>query len=200
MNLSELKEKFISIYGGTEDTLRVFSAPGRVNLIGEHTDYNGGYVFPAALTLSSTVVARPRNDRQINLAVTDLDDRVNAHLGNLQLEELKKLRWGNYQLGVADELQKAGYKLTGCDMLFHDTVPLGSGLSSSAAIEVATAIALVTLGNEAFGIDRDIDMVKLALISQAAEHNYVGVKCGIMDQFASAMGKANHAILLIAGI
>jgi len=196
MNLSELKERFVSIYGGTEENLRVFSAPGRVNIIGEHTDYNGGYVFPAALTLSSTVVARPRNDREINLAVTDLDDRVNASLDNLQLEELKKLRWGNYQLGVADELQKAGYKLTGCDMLFHDTVPLGSGLSSSAAIEVATAITLVTLGNEAFSTGRDIDMVELALISQAAEHNYVGVKCGIMDQFASAMGKANHAILL----
>ncbi|HHW48091.1 MAG TPA: galactokinase, partial [Clostridiaceae bacterium] len=196
MNLGELKKRFISIYGGTEDTLRVFSAPGRVNLIGEHTDYNGGYVFPAALTLSSTVVARPRNDRQINLAVTDLDDRVSASLDNLQLEELKKLRWGNYQLGVADELQKAGYTLIGCDMLFHDTVPLGSGLSSSAAIEVATAITLVTLSNEALGIEREIDMVKLALICQAAEHNYVGVKCGIMDQFASAMGKANHAILL----
>lgn len=194
MNMKDLKQKFVEIYGGDENGLRVFASPGRVNLIGEHTDYNGGYVFPAALTMSSTVIARPRNDRQINLAATDLDIRVNACLDNL--EEYKDLKWGNYQLGVADELQKAGYKLTGCDMLFHDTVPLGSGLSSSAAIEIATAITLVILGNESNGISKEVDMIEMAKISQIAEHNYVGVKCGIMDQFASAMGKADHAIFL----
>lgn len=194
MEIKELKRKFIEIYGGSEEDLRIFSSPGRVNMIGEHTDYNGGFVFPAALTLSSTVIARPRKDRTINLAATDLDIRVNASLDNLQ--EYKNLKWGNYQLGVADELQKAGYKLVGCDMLFHDTVPLGSGLSSSAAIEVVTALTLVTLGNEAHGISKDVDMIEMAKISQIAEHNYVGVKCGIMDQFASAMGKANHAIFL----
>jgi len=194
MDINQLKKKFIEIFGDNGEALRVFSSPGRVNLIGEHTDYNGGYVFPAALTLSSTVVARPRKDRQINLIATDLGIMVSASLD--ELEKHKDIKWGNYQLGVADELQKAGYKLVGCDMLFHDTVPLGSGLSSSAAIEVVTAITLVTLGNEAHGVNSGIDMVEMAKISQTAEHNYVGVNCGIMDQFASAMGKANHAIFL----
>ena len=194
MEIIDLKKKFIEIYGGDEKDLRVFVSPGRVNLIGEHTDYNGGYVFPAALTMRTAVVARARNDRQINLAATDLDVRVNANLDSL--EEYKNISWGNYQLGVADELQKAGYKLVGCDLLYDDTIPHGGGLSSSAAIEVATALTLVTLGNEANGIKDEINMVELALIGQKAENNYVGVNCGIMDQFASAMGKANHAIFL----
>jgi galactokinase len=194
MEIKDLKKKFIEIYGGSENDLRVFASPGRVNLIGEHTDYNGGYVFPAALTLNSTVVIRPRKDRQIGLAATDLDVLVKADLD--KLDEYKDLKWGNYQLGVADELQKAGYKLIGCDFLFNDTVPLGSGLSSSAAIEVVTALTLVTLGYEANGIKKEVDMISMAKISQIAEHNYIGVKCGIMDQFASAMGKANHAIFL----
>lgn len=194
MNITELKKRFWEIYHGSEAGIRVFTSPGRVNLIGEHTDYNGGYVFPAALTLSSTVIARPRTDRQMNLIATDLGIQVQASLD--KLEEYKSLKWGNYQLGVADELQKAGYKLTGCDLLYHDTVPLGAGLSSSAAIEVATAIALVSLGNTHHGLEQSVDMIKLALISQKAENNYVGVNCGIMDQFASAMGKADHAIFL----
>jgi galactokinase len=194
MDISELKRKFIEIYHGTEEGIRVFTSPGRVNLIGEHTDYNGGYVFPAALTLSSTIIARPRPDRTVRLIATDLGVLVEASLD--RLDEYKTLKWGNYQLGVADEQQKAGFKLTGCDLLYHDTVPLGSGLSSSAAIEVATAIALVSLGNTAHGLDQPIDMIQMAVLSQTAEHNYVGVNCGIMDQFAVAMGKANHAIFL----
>lgn len=195
MGIDELRRKFLEIYGGAEEGIRVFSSPGRVNLIGEHTDYNGGYVFPAALTLSSTVTVRTREDRRLNLTATDLPGTlVNASLDSL--ESYRDLKWGNYQLGVADELQKAGYGVPGCDMLFHDTVPLGSGLSSSAAIEVATALALVTLGLEAAGLEGAVDMVEMARISQRAEHNYVGVKCGIMDQFASAMGKAGHAVFL----
>ncbi len=194
MEIRELKKKFIEIYGGSEEDIRVFRSPGRVNMIGEHTDYNGGYVFPAAITMSSTVIARPRNDRQIGLAATDLDCRIKASLD--ELEKYKDLKWGNYQLGVADELQKAGYKLVGCDMLFHDTVPLGSGLSSSAAIEVVTALTLVTLCNEANRIDKEVDMIEMAVLGQKAENNYVGVNCGIMDQFASAMGKKDKAIFL----
>jgi galactokinase len=119
---------------------------------------------------------------------------VNASLDRLY--EFRDLKWGNYQLGVADELQKAGYKLNGCDMLFHDTVPLGAGLSSSAAIEVATGLALVSLAKNTNGTEEKIDMKELALISQRAENNFVGVNCGIMDQFASAMGRKNHAIFL----
>lgn len=194
MTISELKKRFIEIYNGSEEGIRVFTSPGRVNLIGEHTDYNGGYVFPAALTMSSTVIARSRSDRMMNLIATDLGIQVQGSLDSL--DEYKSLKWGNYQLGVADELQKAGYKLAGCDLLYHDTVPLGAGLSSSAAIEVATAITLVALGNEVLGLEQPVDMVQMALISQKAENNYVGVNCGIMDQFASAMGKANHAIFL----
>lgn len=194
MDLEGLKNKFFEVFGNSECAPRFFTSPGRVNLIGEHTDYNGGFVLPAALTMSSTVAARSRPDRVINLMATDLGEMVSASLDNL--EPFKKIRWGNYQLGVADELQKAGYRLTGCDMLFHDTVPLGSGLSSSAAIEVATAITLATLGNEAHGVNREPDMIELAKISQRAENNYVGVNCGIMDQFASAMGRKDHAIFL----
>ena len=194
MDIAELKNKFIGYFGGNTDGIRAFSSPGRVNLIGEHTDYNGGFVFPAALTVSSTVLARPRADRTIRLVATDLGIMVEASLD--RLEEYKNLKWGNYQLGVADELQKSGRKLTGCDLLYNDTVPLGAGLSSSAAIEVATAIALASLGQTAEGVEKPLDMIEMSLLCQRAENNYAGVNCGIMDQFASAMGKAGHAILL----
>lgn len=193
-NYEELKKKFCQIYGGNENDLRIFSGPGRVNLIGEHIDYCGGYVFPAALSLDSTVIARVNNDNTLRLAATDLPDRVEVKLNDL--ESAKSLRWGNYQAGVAFMLQNAGYKLVGVDMLFHDTVPLGSGLSSSAAIELATAVTLVTFGNEAHGITKPIDMVELAVLGQKTENEFCGVSCGIMDQFASAMGKKDNAILL----
>jgi len=193
----ELKKKFCQIYGGSEQDLRIFSGPGRVNLIGEHIDYCGGYVFPAALSLDSTVIARVNNDNTLRLAATDLPNRVEVKLDNL--ESAKSLKWGNYQAGVAFVLQNAGYKLVGVDMLFHDTVPLGSGLSSSAAIELATAITLVTLANEAYGITKPIDMVEMAVLGQKTENEFCGVSCGIMDQFASAMGKKDHAILLDCG-
>lgn len=191
---NSLIESFIKYFGGSSEGIRAFKAPGRVNLIGEHTDYNGGFVFPAALTMSTTILARPRNDRKINLIATDLKRMVNADLD--YLDQYKDLKWGNYQLGIADELQKAGYPLCGCDLLYEDKVPLGSGLSSSAAIEIATAVALVSVGYTAKGLERGLDMVELAKIAQTAEHNYVGVKCGIMDQFASAMGKKDMAIFL----
>jgi galactokinase len=194
MNINELKKKFTEVYGGSDKDLRVFSSPGRVNMIGEHTDYNGGYVFPAALTLSSTLIIRKREDRKINMMATDLMYLVEAEID--KLDEYRDLKWGNYQLGVADTLMKAGYHITGCDMLFHDTVPLGSGLSSSAAIEVVTALALATLGQEEKGTFKKIDMVEMAKLSQKAEHEYIGVKCGLMDQFASAMGKKDYAIFL----
>ena len=194
MILDELKNRFIDIYGECGEEIRFFSSPGRVNLIGEHTDYNGGYVFPVAVGLSTIVAARKRNDRQINLAATDLDIRVKASLD--ELDRYKNLDWGHYQLGVADELLKAGYDLIGCDLLYHGTIPYGAGLSSSASIEVATALTLATFANEAKGINTCVDLVEMAKIGQRAENNYVGVNCGIMDQFASAMGKKDHAIFL----
>ena len=193
MELNEIKKMFTELYGDGE--MRVFTAPGRVNLIGEHIDYCGGCVMPAALTMGTTVIARKRDDGVIRLKATDLDIMVETTIADMHA--LKgKLKWGDYQIGVAIELIKAGYDVTGCDMLYDDTVPHGGGLSSSAAIEVSTALCLATFANESEGIDKDIDMVEMALISQRAEHNFIGVKCGIMDQFASAMGKAGHAMHL----
>jgi len=187
-----LKEQFITIFGGETSALRVFQAPGRVNLIGEHTDYNGGFVFPAALTVGTTIVARKRPDTLVKMAVTDLPDFVTFDFANQDaLDQFKDLHWGSYQIGVVKELLKEGYPLAGCELLFHDTVPHGGGLSSSAAIEVATAVAFLSLAS-----DQPFDMVRVARLSQLAEHNFIGVKCGIMDQFASAMGKKNHAIFL----
>ena len=192
--IEELKQQFIDIYGGSKDDLRVFMAPGRVNLIGEHTDYNGGYVFPAALTMNTTVIARKRDDNLIHLCATDLPDRVEADI--TKLDSYKHLKWGNYQIGVAYELEKLGYEIVGCDMLSHGTIPYGGGLSSSASIEVSTAILFATFSNEKKGLPNNIDMIEMAKVSQRTEHTYAGVNCGIMDQFASAMGKKDHAIFL----
>ena len=187
--LNELKKQFLEVFGGNDEGIRVFSSPGRVNLIGEHTDYNGGYVFPAALTMATTIIARPRTDSIVRMKATDLDGVVEGDLNTI--DKYKHLKWGNYQFGIFDELRKAGYNICGADMLFHDTTPHGGGLSSSAAIEVSAAIAMASLGGA-----ENIDNIEMAKISQTAEHNYIGVNCGIMDQFASAMGKANHVIFL----
>ena len=128
MELAKIIDKFIEIYGGTKDDLRIFTSPGRVNLIGEHTDYNGGYVFPAALTMKTTIVARKRNDNKIVMRATDLDVVVEADID--RLNDYKGIKWGDYQLGVADELAKNGYDIVGADLLYDDTVPHGGGLSS----------------------------------------------------------------------
>ncbi len=193
MNISQLKDEFIKLYGGSADDIRIFHSPGRVNLIGEHTDYNGGFVFPAALTMGTTIALRPNRKNVIHLKATDLPDLVELDIDNL--DSYRDLWWGNYQAGVCVELKKEGYEIIGCDMLYDDTLPHGGGLSSSAAIEVCTALALATLSNEKNGKGKP-DMTEMAFIGQHAEHNYCNVKCGIMDQFASAMGKKDHAIYL----
>lgn len=199
MDNNMLKNNFIDLFGGDENEIRLFRSPGRVNLIGEHTDYNGGYVLPAAIDMYTTIACRSRSDRIMRLAATDLKGIVTAELDMLQ--NYKNISWGNYQLGVADEMMKAGYDITGCDMLFHDTIPHGTGLSSSAAIEVATAVALYALSASSGNVSgvkakNKPDMVELAKICQKAENNFVGVNCGIMDQFASAMGRKGKAIFL----
>jgi len=188
MTLLELKNKLISIYGKSDEKIYYFSSPGRVNLIGEHTDYNGGCVFPAAISFASTIAIRKRKDNIIRMLATDLNYVVEAKLDNLMA--YKEYKWGNYQLGIVDELIKAGYKITGCEVIFDDKVPLGSGLSSSAAIEIVMAMGLLKLNGY------EIDMLEIAKLAQRAEHNYVGVNCGIMDQFASAFGKKNNGIFL----
>ena len=188
MDIKTLKEKFIELYGGNADDIRFFESPGRVNIIGEHTDYNGGYVMPAALTLSTTIAARKRDDNIIRLAATTIDAKVEAYTD--KLNDYRDLKWGNYQLGVLYEMQQKGFTICGCDLLYDATLPFGAGLSSSASIEVATAIMAAGLSGE------EIDPVDAALIGQKAENQYCGCNCGIMDQFASAMGKKNHAIHL----
>lgn len=181
-----LQEQFREIFGA--DAEEIYSAAGRVNLIGEHVDYCGGQVLPAALTLKCRVAVRRNGTDFMRVAATDIPARAEIDLR--ATENYKDLKWGNYQAGVADEMRKAGYKLVGCDILYDCTVPFGSGLSSSAAIEVATAYALAKLGGN------QIDKKELAVLSQKAENNYCGVNCGIMDQFAAANGKEKHAVLL----
>ena len=192
MEIKRLKEKFVELYGGDESDLRVFSAAGRVNLIGEHIDYCGGKVFPAALNLRTVIVARKTGKKVINLTATTVNDRVTLEIDHL--EKYKDLPWGDYQAGVAYVMQQDGYEIVGCDLLYDTTVPFGSGLSSSASIEVATAMTLSTFSKEA-GV-KDVDLVQLAVLSQRSENTYNGVNCGIMDQFASSLGKKDRAILL----
>lgn len=192
MTINELKEKFIALYGGDDKEIRVFSAAGRVNLIGEHIDYCGGRVFPAALNLRTTVIARKNGKNEINLAATTIDGAVKLDLN--ALDSYRDLKWGDYQAGVAYTMQEAGYNIIGCDLLYDTTVPFGSGLSSSASIEVATAMTLATFSGEAGG--KGVDLVQLAVLGQKSENEYNGVNCGIMDQFASSLGKKDNAILL----
>ena len=192
MTINELKARFVEIYGGSEADLRVFSAAGRVNLIGEHIDYCGGKVFPAALNLRTAVVARKTGKHEIRLAATTIADRVTLDLNDLNA--YRDLKWGDYQAGVAYVMQQDGYEIVGCDLLYDTDVPFGSGLSSSASIEVATAMTLATFSAEAGG--KGVDLVQLAVLGQRSENTYNGVNCGIMDQFASSLGKKDHAILL----
>ncbi len=164
------------------------SAGGRINLIGEHIDYCGGKVFPAALSLKNTVYIKPNGTNKINVSWTTLPDKVTLDLD--KLDSYKNLKYGNYQAGVAYYLQEAGYKIVGCDILSDCTVPFGSGLSSSASIEVSTIKALLTVS------DQTMSNVEIAKLAQKTEINYAGVNCGIMDQFASACGKKDMAMLL----
>ena len=192
MEINQLKQKFIELYSGSEQDIRVFSAAGRVNLIGEHIDYCGGKVFPAALNLRTVVLARKNNENVIRLAATTVKQREELNLSTL--DAYKGLKWGDYQAGVAYVMQNEGYKIVGADTLYDTTVPFASGLSSSASIEVATAMMLATFSAEE-GV-KSVDRVELAVLSQKAENTYNGVNCGIMDQFASSMGKKDNAILL----
>ncbi len=191
-DIENLKREFCARFGLREN-IEVYTAPGRVNLIGEHVDYCGGPVLPAALTVGTTLLAAKRDDNILRLMATDLDVTVEAPLDNL--ENFKgKLGWGEYTLGVASEMLKAGFEFGGYDMLYRDTVPHGAGLSSSAAVELATALCFAS------GAGADITspavLKELAVLSQKAEHNFMGVNCGIMDQFASALGKKDNCIFL----
>ncbi len=185
-----LKQTFISKFGESKHNEHVFNAPGRVNLIGEHIDYNGGYVLPAALEFGTTLIIRERDDLKLHFASTNIV--FEATLDIKEIGENKTDEWIDYPIGVIVELDKIGCKLTkGYDLYFQGEIPNGAGLSSSASIEVVTAYALLTLEGKA------IDKVEIACLSQRAENQYVGVNSGIMDQFAVANGKQDHAILLM---
>jgi galactokinase len=166
----------------------VYRAPGRVNLIGEHTDYNEGYVLPAAIGFSCWVGIAARDDRKLILYSENYGEAHEADLDELGTR--RSGHWADYPLGVAWALREAGYRLRGANIYIAGDVPLGAGLSSSAAIEVSTGYALLSVANHA------IDRTKLALLCQRAENEYVGMRCGIMDQFVSCQGRAGHALLL----
>ena len=187
----KLMETFQNLFGADGD-IRTYFAPGRVNLIGEHTDYNGGHVFPCTLTLGTYAVARKRDDRVLRFYSENF-----ASLGVIEtsLDDLvpdEKADWTNYPKGVMWTFEKRGYKLPqGMDIAIYGDIPNGSGLSSSASLEVLTGIVL----KDMFGFD-EITMPEIAQIGQYSENNFNGCNCGIMDQFASAMGKKDNAIFL----
>jgi galactokinase len=185
MNISAFVDDFGNLFGTRP---RIFRAPGRVNLIGEHTDYNDGFVMPAAIAFSTYVAVAPRDDQQIAVHSRQFPDQFLFDLGNLPRQRTGT--WCDYTLGVARELMARGVKLSGANVLVHGEVPIGAGLSSSASLEVASAFAL--LGQAASTLPRP-DIAKLC---RQAENNFVGARVGIMDQFVSCMGKAGHAILL----
>jgi galactokinase len=181
------KNQFMERYGDHKTSVRVYFAPGRVNMIGEHTDYNGGYVFPCALNFGTYLVIRLNDSDQIRLATTNF--RFSANVGLKGFESQGK-HWINYPMGVMDQFVKLGIRLKGMDMMFSGTIPNGAGLSSSASIEMVTACAL----NDILG--KKLEMIDLVKLSQKAENVFVGVRCGIMDQFASGMGKKDHAVFI----
>lgn len=182
--------KFAEIFGDTKGA-KVYFAPGRVNLIGEHTDYNGGHVFPCALTIGTYGVARKREDKKLRFYSMNFDNLgvIESSIENLKAE--KEAGWTNYPKGVMWAFGEKGYEIPcGMDLLLNGNIPNGSGLSSSASVEVLTGFIL----KDFFGFD--VTNQDLALIGQFSENNFNGVNCGIMDQFAIAMGKKNHAIFL----
>lgn len=184
---TELKQKFLDRFGGGGEP-RLFRAPGRVNLIGEHTDYNDGFVLPMAIDREAAVAIRGRDDRIIRVHTANFDETAEF---DLDVEkEREQGFWLNYFEGVARILETKGVKLTGADMLIWSDVPGGAGLSSSAALEVVTGLALSRIAGA------EVDGVTLAKVGQQTEHDYVGAKVGIMDQFVSAHAKAGHALLL----
>ena len=187
----QLVKKFQELFGEGGD-IRFYFSPGRVNLIGEHTDYNGGHVFPCALTIGTYGVARKREDRKIRLYSENFSKMgvIETSLDDLVYRD--SAGWTNYPKGIVWTFQEKGYPVEkGFDMLMYGNIPNGSGLSSSASVELLMGIILKDL----FGYE-DLTMINLALIGQYGENNFNGMNCGIMDQFAIAMGKKDHAIFL----
>ena len=184
MDVEGFKQEFRKLYGSEP---HVFRAPGRVNLIGEHTDYNEGFVMPAAIDFSTWAAVTSRLDSTFHLRSHSFSESV---FFNLSDEQQPRHDWSDYAVGVIDLIKHSGQRLSGADILIHGEVPIGAGLSSSAAIEVVVGLALLTSSGES------VDRTQLALLCQRAENDFVGMRCGIMDQFVSCHGKSDHALML----
>jgi galactokinase len=188
MDTKNFTDKFYEKYGNRNEKPVLFFSPGRVNLIGEHTDYNGGFVFPCALNYGTYLLIRKIEGNVLKFSTINFNDDVETELKGLFVNTSKK--WINYPLGVINEFLKKGIKISGLEFLYFGDVPNGAGLSSSASIEMVTAVALNDFYNAGFGT---LELVKM---SQKAENEFVGMNCGIMDQFAVGFGKKDHAIFL----
>jgi len=185
MQVPEFSQHFGELFGTRP---QIFRAPGRVNLIGEHTDYNDGFVMPAAVGFSTFVAIAARADRKLVIHSEQFSGSFEFELDHLPRQRTGN--WCDYVLGVATVLHQQGHQFAGANVLIHGEVPIGAGLSSSAAIEVGSALALLSLG------DARVPLPEIARLCRQAENNFVGARVGIMDQFVSCMGKAGHAILL----
>lgn len=185
--MRDIKAAFKELYG-TDPSFSV-RAPGRVNLIGEHTDYNDGYVLPMAIDRNITMAVRPREDKLVRLFSMNFEQASTFEIGE-EIPRSEEAPWSNYVRGVAKMLLNSGYEIKGIDAVIYGDIPIGSGLSSSAAMEVCAATAFEVSSN--LSID-DLELIKL---SQKAENEFVGVRCGIMDQFVSRLGRKGHAILI----
>lgn len=186
MEIEHVRSRFIKHFDG--NTGYIYTSPGRINLIGEHTDYNGGFVFPGAIDKGMMAEIRPNGTNKVRAYSIDLKDYVEFGLNE---EDAPRTSWARYIFGVCREMIKRGVEVKGFNTAFAGDVPLGAGMSSSAALESTYAYAL----NDLFG-DNRLDKFTLAQVGQATEHNYCGVNCGIMDQFASIFGKKDHLICL----
>lgn len=185
VNVAALSEAFKKSYGKDP---RIFSAPGRVNLIGEHTDYNDGFVLPIAIDRRTFVAAAVNGSREVQVSSLDLKDQARFSLDEPESRIEKK--WVTYIAGIAFQVQARGIKLSGADLVIQSDVPIGAGLSSSAALEISVGKALLTTSGQG------LDPVSLALAAQKAEHVYAGTRCGIMDQLTVTLAQANHALLI----
>jgi len=185
--IKSLKEEFSKLFGTNRQPIIVRS-PGRVNIIGEHTDYNNGFVLPASIDKAAYMAISLRDDDEIHLMAFDLNETFTIALKDLK--PVGDISWPNYILGAAAQFQKKNITLKGFNAILSSDVPMGAGLSSSAAVECATVFAINEL------LQTNLDKVEMVLMAQKAEHEYAGVMCGIMDQFASVMGKRDHVIKL----
>ncbi len=191
MDISKLSTLHQSQFGAPSTF--VARAPGRVNLIGEHTDYNNGFVLPIAIDRDVAFVGAPRDDRCVRIYSADFDQRAEFSLDAIDHDQQHE--WSNYIRGVADVLQKAGHTLRGFDAVMQGDVPIASGLSSSAATEMATVMAF-TAASSNWSSPLQVNGARAAQYAQRAENQFVGVNCGIMDQFISSLGKAQHALMI----